>query len=184
MRGCFPLFFGLFFVLIGIEIILKFFFRIHLPLIRLLFAFIFIYIGVSILAGKPFMFRCHDRWGEERCWNGDAFGKFSCTMKDREVEDEKINVVFGEKRVDLTGMKIRGEKARVRLDCVFGEMKVKLDEAIPARVSGTAVFGSLNLPENEKVVFGTNRYESANFDATKPYLEIEASVVFGEITIR
>ena len=180
MRSCFTLFFGLLFIIIGLDIILRFFFKISIPLMKILFAFFFIYLGISILVGRPLFgtFCCHNK-GE----NTDAFGEYSYSLKDKEISKEKISVIFGSKKVDLSGMKVKGRKASIKIECIFGEMKVRLDKDIPVCISGSSAFGQLVLPGNDKVSFGSNKYRSENFSEDMPYIDMDASVVFGELVI-
>lgn len=172
MRSCFSLFFGLLFIILGLDIILRFFFKISIPLMKILFAFFFIYLGVSILVGRPLFgtFYCHTR-GE----NADAFGEYSYNLKDKEISKEKISVIFGSKRVDLSGMKVKGKKASIKVECIFGEMKVRLDKDIPIRISGSSAFGQLVLPGNNRISFGSNKYSSKNFSEDIPYIDMDAA---------
>lgn len=169
MRSCFLLFFGLLFIILGLDIILRFFFKISIPLMKILFAFFFIYLGISILLGRPLFgtFRCHSKGA-----NADAFGEYSCSLKGKKISKEKISVLFGSKKVDLSGMKIEGKKASIKVECIFGEMKVRLDKDIPVIISGSSAFGQLILPENNRISFGNNKYKSKKFSKSKPYIDI------------
>jgi predicted membrane protein len=178
--GC-SFFIGLFFIFIGLEIMLKVFFNLSIPLMRLLFALLFVYIGVSIFVGRPIL--SHHRHGVCLDRGTNMFGSFSESLEGKELADRQVSVVFGEKTLNLKGAKLAGEKAVLRLDCVFGSMKVMLDKDMPVKITGSSAFGNVVLPEANSVVFGSNKYESPNAAAGKPYLEIRASAVFGEITI-
>lgn len=170
---------GLFFILIGLEILLKLFFHISLPLFRILFALLFIYLGVCMLTGRRVF------WGTHAgcCGNkSEVFGSYNENYKDKETSGGRVSIVFGEKNLDLTGLKIKGEKASFKLDCVFGDIKVTLDKGIPVRITGNSAFGLVELPGSNKVAFGENKYESPGFTAGKPYIEINASAVFGHIS--
>ena len=105
--GC-SFFIGLLFIFIGLEILLKFFFHISIPLFRILIALIFIYIGVSIFVGRP-IFRSFRAICTE---NKEVFGSYSSVYKDREIDSIVESIVFGEKTVDLRGANIKGPKAQ------------------------------------------------------------------------
>ena len=176
----FTLFFGLLFLIIGINIILSIF-KINIPLMRIFFGCFLIYVGLMVITRKPFFgfMHCCNNWG-----NSDVFCDNSYDLKNKQIEYEKINVVFGNKNVDLTGITIKGSKAYMKLDCVFGGMKVILDKSIPVRIVGNSVFGQVIMPDNNNASFGSAKYLSPGFSETKPYLDVEASVVFGELIIR
>jgi predicted membrane protein len=178
MKTCFTLFFGILFVIIGLDIILRFLFKISLPLFKIFIALFFIYIGITMLVGKPF-------FNFKRCCpeSTDVFGEFSCSLRDREIDRDHISVVFGSKNVDLTGVRIKGARACIKADCVFGQMKIKLDPQVPVRIFASSAFGQVILPENNRVSFGNGKYESENLSPDKPYLELEVSAVFGETVV-
>ena len=167
------------FIIIGVDIILKFLFKISLPLFKIFFALFFIYMGLSILLGRNMFGSKNCRWQEA----SDMFGEFTSSYSERVLEKENISVIFGSKSVDLTGMKIKEGRAYIKADCVFGQLKIKLDPQMPVRIYGSSAFGQVTLPDNNKSVFGSNKYESENLDTGKPYLELEVSAVFGETVV-
>jgi predicted membrane protein len=173
-------FLGLLFIFIGVQILIKFFFQVSIPLFRILLALVFIYIGVSIFIGRPVFRSFRGMYSE----NTTIFGSYTNSFQDKEVSSENISIVFGEKTINLNGIKIKGKKASLKLDCAFGYMRVLLDKKIPVRVVGNSAFGTVSLPELNTVVFGTNKYESPGFSTDTPHIEIIASVAFGQISFK
>jgi predicted membrane protein len=51
------LFWGLVLILIGLSLIIKIVFNIDFPIFKILFAFLFIYIGIKVLVGRNFSLR-------------------------------------------------------------------------------------------------------------------------------
>jgi hypothetical protein len=171
------LFIGVLIILLGLGIIVNVIFGIHIPVFKVLFGLILIFIGLRIIFGSwisfpPFHGKSGDVIFHERTYKGLS-------------EDRKeYNAVFGKAVIDLRDIELKEKVTRIKINAVFGGAEVLLSAATPVRIKADAVFGGVQLPENVTGAFGTSTYQSKNFNENQNYLLIEGASVFGGIVIR
>ena len=171
------LFWGLLLILIGFSLIFKIVFNVDFPLLKIIVAFFFIYIGLRILFGSAGFSNKKGIGNEENVIFGER--KYSTTGKSKEY-----NVVFGSGVYDFRDVDLsRGEK-RLRISVVFGGAEVKLSRETPVRIRVDAVFSGVNLPDGNSAVFGNSTYESPGFNSDIPHLELKLEAVFGGIDVK
>lgn len=168
--GC-GILWGTMFILIGLIMILNILLNIKIPVFRVLLAVFFIYIGMAILMGSPVKKR-------ERI----------TTIKDYEIQDtlkegDKYDIIFGERSIDLTGIKVGEKGYRVDIKTAFGRCILKINDTLPTKLIVSSAFANATLPNGNRFAFGTSTYKTASFDENKPYLSVYASVAFGNLDI-
>lgn len=171
------LFWGLLLIIVGLSLILKVVFHIDFPIVKLLIAFFFIYLGIKILFGNlgVTMFKAgpHDV----------AFGEG--TFKEVYQPAKEYHVVFGKGTFDFTNVQLPDSGAlEVKISTVFGGAEIKLNPLMQVKIKSDGAFSGTHMPNGNSAVFGTLDYQSDNFDENKPYLYIKTEVVFGGIEIR
>ncbi len=160
-------FFGVLLVVIGFSIIINVVFKIHIPVVRIIIALLFVFIGIKILLGKQVQ----------------LFGKNTAsvaqpTMVGSEPMQE-YNVVFSKGVVDLRKMEFtNNQPAKVHVNVVFGNCDLILSKDIQYRITSNTAFASVNIPSGNNVVVGSTAYQSEGFDASKPYIDLKLDVVF------
>jgi hypothetical protein len=171
------LFIGVLIILLGLGIIVNVVFHTHIPIFKVLFGLILIFIGLKIIFGSWISFpSCQGKSGnvifQERTYRGLP------------GDSKEYNAVFGKVVVDLRGIELKEKVTLIKISAVFGGAEVILSEATPVRIKAEAVFGGVQLPENITGAFGTSTYQSKNFNENQNYLVIEGTSVFGGIVIR
>ena len=171
------LFLGVLIILLGVGIIVNVIFHIHIPIFKILFGLILIFIGLKIIFGSSISFpsgpgKSGNAVFQERTYRG-LYG-----------DSKEYNAVFGKAVVDLRGIELKEKVTHIKINAVFGGAEVILNEATPVRIKAETVFGGLRFPDNITGAFGTSTYQSKNFDETQNYLVIEGTSVFGGILIR
>lgn len=164
-------FWGFIIVLFGLSILIKAIFHIRIPFFSIVFAFIFIYIGLRILFGT---------FGIRTSHNTIIFS--DSTVKARNY-DNHYNVVFGKGIIDLSDISLTDQNIKVEVNTVFGEGIIKINPEIPTIISINSVFAGARLPEGSVAALGSSEYKTKSFDKSKSYLKIKADVVFGELKI-
>jgi hypothetical protein len=173
MGGSF--FWGLFFILMGLGLVIKVVFNIDFPLFKFLIAFFLIFLGIKILLGNF------------------GFGRFSHPKEDDVVFGERYhssvengkdyNVIFGKAVFDLTDVEVNECPTKVKISTVFGGVRVKVKKETPLEIKVDAAFAGAHLPNGNSAAFGTSYYTSPGLDKTQNYLLIEADVVFGGVDV-
>ena len=176
-----PLFWGCFFILIGINIILRTFFNINIPFFRVAFAVLVIFIGIAIMfpgVGEKFI---------QRGVNGVYIDERTTMFGEATIEGDRVkgehSVIFGSLNLDLTKVEIK-ENVRIKIDTVFGGTEIKIDPSKPVRISGSAAFGGIVLPNGNSAAFGSTIYQSDSYKEGSPAILLEANAVFGGIEIK
>jgi predicted membrane protein len=169
-------FWGLLLVLLGISIIVRVMFHIHIPLFRIIVALIFIYFGIRMLVGGF--------WPRNCCgdWKGHAVFTES-TVKTTSFGGEEHNVVFGKSTVDATDSSLTDQNREFNLNTVFGQTDLRISAAVPTIVKATAAFSSAQFPDGNVITFGDYTYKTKSYAENAPHRKIKASVVFGGLRI-
>jgi hypothetical protein len=158
-------------VLLGICVILNVVLRTHIPFARIFFGLLLVYVGLSLLLGRS---------RHERRWH-----RYKTPERVQITEpSEQQDVVFANRELDLTGLKLEDKVLHEELDVVFGSAVVKVSPAVPLRIEVSSAFAEARLPNGNDVGFGDEVYKSKNLDPNQPYLLLKADVVFGQLEIR
>jgi predicted membrane protein len=167
------MFIGVFFLLLGLSIILKAVFKIDLPVFRVLFALFLIYLGVRMLYGD---YGWHIKGEPFRDKHSAVFseGDFEWSAEDGH---RNYSVVFGDGKLDLTGA--TGVDP-VEVNSVFGNMDVFLDPKKLTQIRANAVFGDVSMPDGQSVSFGSLQARSPD-QPGEPKLKVHAHCVFGSV---
>ncbi|MDD3656900.1 MAG: hypothetical protein PHI72_09110 [Atribacterota bacterium] len=93
------------------------------------------------------------------------------------------NIIFAEGIMDLNDLKLPASHQKIKLNVIFGSGSLILNPKIPSAVHASSVFGSLQLPDQSVSIIGSTEYRLGNIQSDKPYLDIEANVIFGQLKI-
>jgi predicted membrane protein len=169
------LFWGVLLVLIGLAFILRVVF--HVNLFGVLFALFLIFVGISLLVGKPWMF--HHKKSDQ----SNVFGER--TVHEQPRDNAEYNVVFGRSVYDFSDVQFTGkEPVRIKLNTVFGNSVLLINKDMPVKIKSDAVFAASSMPDGNTVAFGTIQYATDSFATSLNYLYIEAPVVFGALEVK
>src|SRR5438128_1704429 len=122
-------FWGVIVILVGLSIILKAVFGIHIPFLRILFGLILIYWVIRIISDGAFGFR--------RTGNSAVFGEAHINYNEKQQD---YNIVFGSGVVDLFKMDSSLTNKRIEVNVVFGNGTVILNDSIPILVEVSSAF--------------------------------------------
>ncbi|MGO9412682.1 MAG: hypothetical protein ACLQCB_18290 [Spirochaetia bacterium] len=164
------IFWGVLLIAVGVWFILRRFVPFHVPVVRLIVAVLFVYVGIRVLVGGPFMNRpqpfleSHQRYTAG--WDRD------------------YNIIFGSGDVDLTDVRLGAGDLRTHVNVVFGSGVLKIDPALPVRIDMSAAFGTVEGPDGRSVSFGDTVYTSPSYKDGAPALVVQAAAVFGKLVVR
>lgn len=168
------IFWGIVLILLGISVIIKVAFNVDIHLFRILFAVLFIAVGVEILLNGQ-------GWkGAFNSGQGILFGEGRLKW-DTARQKNEYNVLFGKGDIDLTEVPLTNGKAELELNTIFGASFVTLNESLPVRITVDSAFAGAIMPDGSTVAFGSQEYKTPAYGKTTNSLEIRAHVVFGSI---
>jgi hypothetical protein len=170
-------FWGVLLILMGIAVIIKVVFQVNIPLGRLFFAFILIYVGLWFLLGGKF------GWQSQIHGNTVVFNESQVNITQPSAEE--YNVIFGKGIMDLTGVILNKEGVtRLKVNTIFGSGVLKLNPDIPTKIVFDSPFASVQLPDGNNITFGSNySYTTKSYQENQGYLLIKADVVFGSLEV-
>jgi predicted membrane protein len=173
-----PLFWGVILILFGAAVVLKAVFRIDIPLGRILIAILLISWGIVLLSGRRFWHG--GRWDDGK----DSAVFFSGEVVDEGPLKEEYSVFFGSRRIDLREVDL-SEGPKIRVNAVFGSIRVTIPDDIPVEVRSETAFGTTRLPDGETAAFGDSAYRNRKArEGSVPITRLETSVVFGSMDVR
>jgi predicted membrane protein len=178
------LFWGVLLILIGIAAIARVVFDVHL--FGVLFAIFLIFVGISMLIGKPWMFHGH----ENRHWHDSKYNnEYNHMFDDRSMADQphdnsEYNVIFGRSVYDFRNIKFPdNEPIRIKINTVFGNSVIRISRNTPVKIKSDAVFAAASMPDGNSVAFGSIQYATDTFGVALNQLIIDAPVVFGAVQV-
>jgi len=169
------LFWGIVLIIIGLSLIIKVVFHIEFPIMKVLFAFFFIYLGIRILVGN---------WGNHVFHSGPndiVFGEAKFVHE--QIVPKEQSVIFGSGTIDFRKINMNALPAEIEINTVFGGCEVLINRDLPVKIKVDAAMAGVSLPNDNTTVFGSAFYQSANYDEKLPYLFIKANAVFGGLKI-
>ena len=165
-------FWGSLLVLIGLTIIINVVFRINIPIPRIIFAFVLIFLGIKLLLGKHISVLGHESQN------------IQTHVVTTDKNQHEYNVVFSKDSKDLRTISFAsGEPVKVHINTVFGQCDVHVSNDIPLRITSNTAFASVNMPDGNSIVVGSTNYKNAAFDSTKPYIDLKLDIVFANVRL-
>ncbi|PKN03789.1 hypothetical protein CVU75_00540 [Candidatus Dependentiae bacterium HGW-Dependentiae-1] len=153
-------------ILIGTSILINIIFGLHIPVVKVFFAALLIYLGISVLLPK-----------KERCLSCFYTHGSNYTHKQQSSGD-RYNISFGNKTIDLSHLNTLTEAKTVSIDAQFADVTLKLPANIPVRVESNMSLGSVKYPSN------TTDYGYENLHgAEKPLLKVIINCSFASVVV-
>ncbi len=168
-------FWGLFLVIAGLVLMVRYVFNIEFPLFRVLTGLFFILFGLKIIFGQS--------WFTKPGYLGNEIIFSEKAIKPISFDKKEYIVVFGKSEIDLTGISVEDLPAKLIVNTVFASSKVYIPEGLPVVIYSDVVFGNAKLPGGNSSIFGREAYRSPGLEKDTPVLEIKLDVVFGSLAV-
>lgn len=165
------IFWGIVIIFFGLSIIFKAVFNLDVPVFRIVFSIIIIYIGLSMLTGT----------------SGIKNTKNKAVFQEKKLEYQKnvseYSVIFSKGDLDLTKI-ILTENKSIEYNVVFGSGELTINSKTPAKITASAAFGETKLPDGNSVSFATTVYKTKAYKEGEKYLDLKVNAVFGGLEIK
>lgn len=166
-------FIGSLLIVFGISAILRSF-NIDIPIFRVFFAFLLIYLGVSLLLGQRLTFV-----GNE---NTTIFNESYYNLE--KIKNKEINIIFGKGVVDLSNYNHEKNILNdLEINSIFSTTEIRISRDTPVKISASSAFASVTMPDKGSIVFGETTYKTSGKMNNRDCLNIKANSVFGSINI-
>jgi predicted membrane protein len=167
------IFWGLFFIVIGVWFMVRRYVPVQIPILRVVFAVLFVWIGIRILIAGP----------EIREKNTVVFSEARLEAQADDSRDD-YNVIFSTATIDLTQLAPAGSTIRKTVNIVFGSGILRINPNVPVRIELATAFGSVQTPDGRSIVFGDKEYRTPAYKDGGDAVVIKASAVFGSLRIQ
>ncbi len=104
----------------------------------------------------------------------------------RDLTGHSAAAVFGQVTVNLTGQPLPAGETRINLYAVFGGAEVIVPADVGVRVTGVSVFSGIKVRDHTAGggIFSVNEYKTPGYEQSARRIHIDATSVFGGITIK
>ncbi len=165
------IFWGVLLIVVGVWFILRRFLPVHIPVVRLIIAVLFVYVGIRVLVRGPFS-------------GSGPTGVFSEShQRYTPGWDRDYNIIFSRGDVDLSDVSVGASGVHTQVNVVFGSGVLRVNPALPVRIDMSAAFGTVEAPDGRAVSFGDTVYTSGSYRDGAPALVVHATAVFGRLVI-
>ena len=114
----------------------------------------------------------------------NVFGDINIKIESSDFSGGSVNNVFGDIRLDLSGIKLSKDITKVFVNGIFGDITITVPMGTTLKVKTSAVAGDLKVNENKRDgIMPTLEHEDAGYGAATQKLYLQASVVFGTVSI-
>jgi hypothetical protein len=159
---------GIILLILGIILLLANFLGIKVNFFRLFPGVILLILGIVVLFGQL---------------GGEHEVIFDSKKIDLSAPWEEKNIIFAEGILDLSELKSLDSHQKIKMNVIFGSGKLILNPEIPSIIKASSVFSSLQLPGHTVNFLGSTEYRIGDIQPDKPYLDIEANVIFGQLKV-
>lgn len=170
------IFWGLFLIIIGFALIIKYVFDLDIPVVKIVIALFLIFLGIKLLVGKTrFVHISHketDIIFSETRLNG------------KNITGNEYNVIFGKLVLDLRDLELSDLPKRLEINIIFGATEIIINNDLPIHVKVEAVFSGARMPNGNTATFGSTEYSTSSYNPSDKYLMIKNDVVFGGLEIK
>jgi predicted membrane protein len=114
----------------------------------------------------------------------NVFGNIRYSSASKEYPGGNISNIFGDIFVDLSDIDFSGGTKNLSISGVFGSLKVKLPKNIGIRFSGSTIAGTVKFIDEKKdgLLINLNS-QSADYNSLDKKLNIQASLIFGDMSL-
>ena len=170
------IFWGLFLIVIGFALIIKYVFNLDIPVGKIFIALFFIFIGIKLLVGQTKFF--HTSKKETDIIFNDA------RLNGKDISASEYNVIFGKLVLDLRDIELSDLPKRLEINTIFGATEILINDSLPIHIKAEAVFSGARLPNGNTVTFGSSEYSTFSYNPSDKFLMIKSDVIFGGLEVK
>lgn len=164
-------FYGVMLILLGILFLVRYLFKIKIPIFFISVAIILVFVGVSFFINSPGK-------GSE---NNIVFSRNK--IIGIVIPGNKYSIVFGSGTIDLTKALPQKAREKIQINSVFSNGTIKVNPQTPLIVRTHSLFAVTETPNNELVFWGNTNYQTDSYKKDTDYIEVEARAIFGMLAV-
>lgn len=121
--------------------------------------------------------------------NGGYYGSnkktiiFSSSQINANGYERKYDVVFSDGRIDFSNLPLPLVNREIRVNVIFSNAVLRINEDIPAVIKVKSAFSSTRLPDNSNITFGEQTYATRSFRENEAHYYIEITSAFSNTEV-
>ncbi|HZK34622.1 MAG TPA: LiaF domain-containing protein [Bacillota bacterium] len=163
-------FWGIFLILSGLFLLIKYFFNLNISTARVIIGLFLVLLGIFILIG-------------DYSYSDNKNLVFSNRSFQYDANVDEYNIIFSKGTVDLTGFVPSGGQTEIEINSIFGNTELRLPEDVKVYIDAGGAFGKTDFPDGSSFTFGDRIY-AGGVEKDDADLVIEISTVFAKTEIR
>ena len=114
----------------------------------------------------------------------NVFGDTHINVTSQNFKGGSVSAVFGDCVIDMTNAGVAEGEHWLRVNGVFGNMRIVLPKDAPVAVTAHTVAGSVRIKDQKKSGVSTGmRFSSPDYEPSSRKMKVHATQVFGDITV-
>jgi predicted membrane protein len=183
MKGSKSMFWSLFFIALGILLLIQQVLHVNLPLIRIFFGLFVVYLGLKILFGAFGIEINRGRVNKVSTSTEFVFANGDFKVYEENKVNKKFSTVFGNSNLDLSDLSKMTNEDTVKIENVFGKTKIKIAPDCGVKIKADIAFGNIKVRGQKLGSFGEIDFATPNFNSAAKKLNLDIDTVFGEVEI-
>jgi hypothetical protein len=164
------LFWGTLLILAGSQLLINTIFGINLPLLRIVFGCLIIYLGLCLACDvKPWRSSTY-RWEKKQY------------QQSYSNDQSSYSVTFATQFFDFSDLDPATQTEKTT-NTLFGTTYITLDRTMPMLINTNATFANIILPDKTQIKHGESKPFRNYFDSRAPLLILNVNAVFGTVII-
>lgn len=183
MQGTKGMFWSLFFISLGILLLIQNTLSIDLPLARIFLGLFVIYLGVKLVFGSFGIEVNRGRVNRIATSTEFVFSSGAFKLYDQDKTNKKFSTVFGNSTLDLTDLSKISSEDQIKIENVFSKTKIKTPPDYELNIKSNIAFGSIKVRGQKLGILGDIDFKTPNYANSTKKLNLVIESVFGEVEI-
>lgn len=162
--------YGILFTILGILIVARNVFKVNIPVFKIAFGMLFIFIGISLFISEP---------GESN--NNIFFSNKAIQVTDL---DKEYNLIFSRGTIDLSKVSPQNKGQKLKINTIFSDGTIVINPQTPALISTNSAFAITETPDDASISFGKYKYLTKSYEKERNYLQVETKTVFSKLEVK
>lgn len=178
------MFWGLFFLVVGLIIIVQTIFKIDLPVLRILFGCLLIYWGVKVLFGSFGLRMSGFQFEKVSTDTESAFSETAFRVRNPDGSiNRRFSSAFSSTTIDLRDLKLEEMDTTFKIESGFSAVKILTPSAVPIKALVSSGLAKVKIRGQKVGSIGETEFQSPGYIADQPHIKLQIEVGFGDVVV-
>lgn len=183
MEGRKSMFWSLFFIALGVLLLVQHIINVDLPLMRIFLGLFVVYIGLKMIFGS-FGIEINGAKVKKVATDTEfVFSSGNFKFNEHDHVNKRFSTVFGNSNLDLSDVSKLTSEDKIKIENVFSKTKIKTPADYELNIKSNIAFGSVKVRGQKLGALGEIDYKTPNYENSVKKLNLVIDSVFGEVEI-